>query len=316
MAKVLMFTHNDLDGVGCAIARNCFSKVKGVKDELTVVQCVAGKVEEKIEEVLGEHWDTINLNMSTFDFDEIWITDLSVDEIYAERISVYNKHTIDKFRLIDHHKTALWLNMFHWAVVNESITDSATLLLFNYLLDDNNYKLIEGINLEELAALMQTISHYDTWFWKKINKEECKDLNILFRSYGFNRFLNRFSPENGFILNDLDNIIINMEKESESKYVESNIHNINIINLKGYNVGLYYAERYINTLCDMAMDTFPNLDAIMVCSHGSTFSLRSRKTDVDLSELAKQFGGGGHFSAAGFRINTDAVTKFYSDALN
>jgi len=35
---------------------------------------------------------------------------------------------------------------------------------------------------------------------------------------------------------------------------------------------------------------------------GRTFSLRSRAGGVDVSEIAKQYGGGGHASAAGFRV--------------
>lgn len=33
-----------------------------------------------------------------------------------------------------------------------------------------------------------------------------------------------------------------------------------------------------------------------------SYSLRSREGGVDVSEIAKQFGGGGHKHAAGFRL--------------
>jgi oligoribonuclease NrnB/cAMP/cGMP phosphodiesterase (DHH superfamily) len=41
-------------------------------------------------------------------------------------------------------------------------------------------------------------------------------------------------------------------------------------------------------------------------AHGTTFSLRSRDGGMDVSEIAKQFGGGGHKHAAGFKIAPDA----------
>jgi oligoribonuclease NrnB/cAMP/cGMP phosphodiesterase (DHH superfamily) len=40
---------------------------------------------------------------------------------------------------------------------------------------------------------------------------------------------------------------------------------------------------------------------------GRTFSLRSANDGVDVSEIAKLFGGGGHRNAAGFRLSRDQV---------
>lgn len=38
---------------------------------------------------------------------------------------------------------------------------------------------------------------------------------------------------------------------------------------------------------------------------GRVFSLRSTETGLDVSEIAKQYGGGGHKNASGFRVNFD-----------
>lgn len=43
---------------------------------------------------------------------------------------------------------------------------------------------------------------------------------------------------------------------------------------------------------------------------GRVFSLRSREGGVDVSEIAKQFGGGGHKNAAGFRVSFDVAATF------
>lgn len=48
--------------------------------------------------------------------------------------------------------------------------------------------------------------------------------------------------------------------------------------------------------------------------HGTQFSLRSRPGGVDVSEIAKQFGGGGHAHAAGFQIRSgDHLGELWSD---
>ena len=40
-------------------------------------------------------------------------------------------------------------------------------------------------------------------------------------------------------------------------------------------------------------------------SDGRTFSLRSTDNGIDVSEIAKQYGGGGHIRAAGFKVQRD-----------
>lgn len=43
---------------------------------------------------------------------------------------------------------------------------------------------------------------------------------------------------------------------------------------------------------------------------GRVFSLRSRDDGLDVSEIAKQYGGGGHKNAAGFRVSFDELVQF------
>jgi uncharacterized protein len=43
---------------------------------------------------------------------------------------------------------------------------------------------------------------------------------------------------------------------------------------------------------------------------GRVFSLRSREGGADVSEIAKQYGGGGHKNASGFRVSFDKAREF------
>ena len=48
--------------------------------------------------------------------------------------------------------------------------------------------------------------------------------------------------------------------------------------------------------------------ACIVRSHdGTTYSLRSMDDRMDVSEIAKSYGGGGHRNAAGFRVKSKAA---------
>lgn len=48
---------------------------------------------------------------------------------------------------------------------------------------------------------------------------------------------------------------------------------------------------------------------------GRNFSLRSVDGGMDVSEIAKQFGGGGHAKAAGFRVSFEQAKQFEIEAL-
>jgi len=47
---------------------------------------------------------------------------------------------------------------------------------------------------------------------------------------------------------------------------------------------------------------------------GRVFSLRSRDDGADVSEIAKQYGGGGHRHAAGFTVPSDQIQQFLGGA--
>ena len=47
---------------------------------------------------------------------------------------------------------------------------------------------------------------------------------------------------------------------------------------------------------------------------GRVFSLRSTDEGIDVSEIAKQFGGGGHRNAAGFTVSRERAYQFEGDA--
>lgn len=48
---------------------------------------------------------------------------------------------------------------------------------------------------------------------------------------------------------------------------------------------------------------------------GVNFSLRSIDSKLDVSEIAKKFGGGGHRNAAGFRVSVEQAREFEDDVI-
>ena len=65
-------------------------------------------------------------------------------------------------------------------------------------------------------------------------------------------------------------------------------------------IGVVYAEEHINIIGNTLCRRHPEIDCVALISCGSnSISFRSVKDDMDVSALAKMFGGGGHRLAAG-----------------
>ena len=117
---IQLFTHTDLDGIGCAVlAKFAFG------NNVDIEYCNYDDVDSKVE----EHFD------SGIEY-ECHITDISIDEELAYKINDGDK----EFQLLDHHATALGLNKFYWCTVKveneDGIKTSGTELYYNYLTSD------------------------------------------------------------------------------------------------------------------------------------------------------------------------------------
>ena len=95
---IKLFTHTDLDGVGCEILGKLV-----FKENINIERCGYGNIDSKVEEFLTD----INK------YDKVFITDISVNKKVADKLN----NISDKVVLLDHHKTALWLNEYPYALV-------------------------------------------------------------------------------------------------------------------------------------------------------------------------------------------------------
>ena len=89
---IKLFTHTDLDGVSCEIlGRIAF------REDINVTRCNYGDIDNKVEEFLN----------NVEEYNKLFITDISVSKKIADKLNSIS----DKVILLDHHKTALWLNL-------------------------------------------------------------------------------------------------------------------------------------------------------------------------------------------------------------
>ncbi|PGO29191.1 hypothetical protein CN984_12150 [Bacillus cereus] len=301
-SKVKLFTHNDLDGIGCQIVgRLAFDDI-----DTTIVrnpQDASKKVAEFVNS--GEFTN----------YDKIFITDISVDEATAELIDNL-EWEVHRFSLLDHHGTAEFLNKYNWAevIVKGALgKNSGTNMFFEFLSMHGFFN--REIYRDALIIFVEKVRRYDSWEWKEIyNDLEASSLNQLFWLLGQSKFaetfIKRFKYSNIFtvregswrhMFSDGDKVVIDIDNDKKESYIDRKEKQMKVKNLLGNKVGLVFAEQYISELGNVLSERHQDLKYIVMIDMGSKrVSYRTTHNDIDLGkDVAKVYGGGGHAKASG-----------------
>jgi len=298
--KVAHFTHNDMDGVGCGIlAKLAFENVD-------VKYCGYDEINDSLMTFINE-----NL-YDQYDF--VFITDISVNEEVAKAID--NKFP-EKVKLLDHHATAQNLNSYTWALVrvkNEKYDykESGTNLFFEHLLQNGFFK--DKIYYDALSVFVEKIRRYDTWEWKeKYDDRTALKLNDLFWLIGIDDFVQsyvgKFSDNELFNLYDGEWLemfdswhmkVLEVDEKKKLSYINQKESEMFIRKILDWNVGIVFAEQYISELGNTLSERHPEIDFVVIINAGKgKISYRTTKDNIDLGQVAKLFGGGGHPKASG-----------------
>lgn len=303
---IKLFTHNDLDGLSCAILA-CLAY--GM-DNVSYETCKYEDINEKVTAYI-ETKDYLN-------YERCFITDISLSDELAQHIHTLNPReltdgvTLTKhFKLLDHHITASHLNEFNWCHVEdtdqEGVKCSGTSLFFNFLRSCQ-------VNSPELLAkplvaqYTEKVRRYDTWDWAKHEDLEAKRLNDLLYILGKERFLtywiDRLQNDQGdFGFDATQLLLLELRQNEIDKYIESREEEIITKNILGYKAGIVFADRFQSELGNKLSELHPELDFIAMINVNGGVSCRTSKENVNLgADIAKVFGGGGHAKAAGLPV--------------
>lgn len=315
MSKIKLFTHTDLDGVGCAI----LAYLAFERENVDVKYCDYKDVDEKIEGFIEDE----ELFRS---YDAVFITDISISDSVANMIDILDQPP-KKVRLFDHHATALWLNKYEWCEVlienpSTNVLTCGTELFWNYLdhhgyFDDALYDKFHNI-----ITFTEIVRDYDTWRWKELGEKGivCKQLNDLLDIYGREDFVDyvidsicadsrELFPH---IFGTAQALLEQKQKDIDSYVAEKDKQLQIATDQFGKAFGWVFAERYFSELGNRLCELHEELSyvAMIDISHGLV-SFRSVREDVDLGgEIAHSLGGGGHKKAAGSRFNAVRVGKY------
>lgn len=298
-----LYTHNDLDGIGCGIlAKMSFN------EEVEVHYNSVARINMQIE----RFFDMVKQNNSSEDL--LFITDLTVNEANCKKIEQFVQDR-GKAQFIDHHKTALHLNKYNWAKVTVEYEDgrftSATSLFYDYLKEQN--LITPKPSVDEFVEL---IRQYDTWEWEKNNLIKAKQLNDLFSLVSLDEFETKMierlkSDESSFSYNEFEQQLLKMEEDKINRYIRKKNRELVQTFIGEHCVGIVHAEMYHSELGNELGKENSHLDYIVILNMGGKkVSFRTIHDHVDVSAVAGKFGGGGHVKASGCSMNEDAYKLF------
>ena len=315
MSKIKLFTHTDLDGVGCAILAYLAFGRENVDAEF----CNYDDADDKMEALLSNS----DLRNS---YNKIFITDISIGEELAKAIDVWVYPC--NVRLFDHHATALGLNEHEWCEVmvedETGLKISGTVLFYNHLVRNGFFDryIMNDRVMKNICRFVDIVRDYDTWRWKELGEEGvvCKQVNDLFHIYGRDEFIDWASRRLIYYgsypkfpsFRDEDLLLLDQKQKDIDRYVEQKDKQLFIqLDTFGHEYGVIFAEQYFSELGNRLCEMHPELSYVaMIDICGGKVSYRTIRDDLDVGgTIAHSYGGGGHRKAAGSTFDAGYIQE-------
>jgi len=301
MKNNILYTHDDLDGVGCAIlAKLAF------EDDVDIVYC-------KDKDECTKSLLSLIPNHLFKACERIFVTDLSFDK---EKFSE-NKKIFSKLKIFDHHETAIVdFEKEKYAYVKKDIDGVQTCgteLFYIYLkrkgfIEDRNF-FVEQIRL------------YDTWEWNKFPSKLPYYLNLLRYTIGITGFVNTFTErlmKNDVnelnIFNQYERDIIELKLKENEREIKNYLSDVRRVKTKYGTFGFVF----VGNNCDVsnlghAICDLEDIDiAVMAKPNSGKMSFRTNRNDIHIGLMLKELFGdsaGGHSSSAGCKVKDMTVQR-------
>ena len=327
--RIKHISHLDLDGYGSTILTEILTNfVPEGYYEIETDNILPNRLNNIMKEVIDnlDYWD------------RVIITDLAINQELLDMIN--NSKNPEKIRVFDHHKcdlTNLPNNIIvtkHSPIQKGRLT-CATELYYNVLRNDPIYEIVKiRGNDRALAYFVECVRVYDTFeFWKTRNDPEntqyesyvdAPRLNTLFhileredfKQYMYYYLLNS-TPMTSLTHSNNKypyiSEILALEANKNNRYVDAALRRLIKTDLcctiwrdnkptkLDYHIGVIFAEKNGPVIGNTACENNNELDFCAVVSNNQV-SLYTNKESIDVSNIAKLFGGGGHEEAAGLTI--------------
>lgn len=328
LLRMKHISHLDLDGYGATLLSEILMQFYPMGAmTLETANILPNKLTAEMEKTFEE----------IDNYDLIVITDLAVNQNLADMIK--NHPNGKKVKVFDHHLCDVKDLPDNFTVTEQSPIHPgkltcATELYFNFIKNDKVYGLIHDNNIRKaISYFVECVRVYDTFeFWSTRNDDineidmtyfDAPRLNTLFHIMDrdeFKDFIKRYMYSQNWecltmSTNDYPWVskVLELEQNKNTKYVESAIRrmaktpfkytlykNGQVHNLD-YLIGVIFAEKSSPVIANTALERNEDLDFCAVVSNNQV-SIYANKDNINVSTIAKMFGGGGHKEAAGFTI--------------
>lgn len=302
LSKASLVTHvNCMDGAGCAIL---FLLLGGREENIHYVG--AGTLKKFIDEHPVMKKDRF-----------IIFADVSLSTVEDANVLEKRGNCV----LIDHHLTAKHMQDRSWCYIDcdgNSGSGCACMLLLSYL---SYSRWLWGdifMANHEVIDLTNAIDDNDRWLQKDPRSAE---MAAYMTFVGQKRFVEAFSDLSRWypptsveyggwnkwgagIWKDWERTVLEIIQDQKNNNIERIIRDVIVhdVVMDNEEIPVAYvvsSEQNVSQLLMTVLDRFPNAKvAAQISVDKGAVSLRSRG-DVDVSAMAKMFGGGGHRSAAG-----------------
>ena len=280
-----LFTHNDLDGVACAVLAKL-----AYKDDIEIEYCGSpAEVTKRLNECIWK------------EYNQIFVTDCS---FFPDKIN--QKKMFSNIKMFDHHPTAVevFKDYTGYKVIKTEHECGATLW---------HYYLVNKGLIEERPVFVELVRAYDTWDWALGNDKMAYYLSNLVFSMGIKDFVISFTEK--LKHNDIDylnifdykeRVILEYMEKQKSIRIKKAVNNaIRVLDKYAVTYSSVDPSMLGNVMCDeLKVDI-----AFVVNMETNRISARTNKDDVNVGELMKKlFNGGGHAKAGGAMI-TDCIVS-------
>lgn len=333
--KIKNYSHNDGDGGGSGILLSSLDEIKSSCEYHTYYTLDAAVKEF----ILTDEYKK---------YDMIYITDISFrEQEVIDLIENLPEEEKSKFKLFDHHVPySDWLKKYSWCNIAGTMDGRKTCgteMFYYELLRLCGEKQFENalniLQSEVVKDFVESIRLYDTWDWsvaddKTLNKYQPVETNMLFYIWGISKFIKsmkeKIKVSGTFEFTELEKSLIDLEKQNQQKYFEKKIKEIEIrdfefievtelgdefvqVRILNYKMGIVFAEQHISDLGSYIMNNnTDDIDFVLIISAPKKGSFRTNKSNVDVSEIAKVFEGGGHPQASGFNLTPKYLKEIVS----
>lgn len=263
----------------------------------------------------GDGADILEESLFGLSPERLYIADLSTSFKHLnEVLGRLRKVKAKKVFWFDHHPTGT-LDKVERVGVECDIrvgAPSTTSIIFDRLYNKR------GIEDEVASAITRLAVETDTW---KFESPETKDVIDLVAFYNYIDRGNPLTPhlksymlylaglKQPKLLGEWHIVHIELYHKKIAKQKKLIERTVSTFDLSGLKVAIAFAPSLFSSsqAAEMLLDLTGAQIAIIVKEEG-TGSVRRRGTDVDVSKIAKVFGGGGHPYAAGMKLRDDKIT--------